>query len=217
MGLPAVAGLALQLGSSFLQNRAASKVSKARNSASSAEAARQDAFQRNAIARLQSTQGDFTREKQQEGLDRSEIARSDRLVENVSGADVNDIPLTGSAPRIVREQAAKQLSEGIGKSKDFARRLGAFGAFGDLQFGNQVNLNRLGQDLAQTGKQSFNSSQILPAELTAANRAGTGLSGTADILGAGGSVLGLAGATGFNPFGSSIPRLDAAGRILGGA
>ena len=213
MGLPAVAGLALSLGSSLLQNRAASKVSSARNRAASAEAARQNQFQRSSIADLENTQAGFTRDKQQADLDRIGATRADRLAENVSGDfTANDIPLTGSAPRVIREQAAKQLSEGLSKSKNFARRLGAFGAFGDAQFGNQVNLNRLAGDLDTTGRSSFNSSQILPAELTAANQAGGGLRGIADVLGAGGSVLSLAGATGglSNPFGaatgtSSVP------------
>jgi hypothetical protein len=119
----------------------------------------------------------------------------------------------------VRENLGKSLSEGLAEGKSFAGRLGRFGAFGDLQFGNQLDLARLGERQGLLGTESRRSNAILPLELQDANRAGSGTRLFGDILGGLGSIanLGSAVGAGLPTGGSASPfSLDAAGRILGG-
>jgi hypothetical protein len=171
-----------------------------------AENTRQDDLQRQAIASLKGTQEQFTPEFQNEGIEAAAAERIERLQGAVVGsgeteAVVADLPFAGSAPDIVRETAAKRLSEGLAEGKGFAKRLGRFGAFGEQNFQNRLDMNRLGERMGMIGGESRNSAQLLPFELDAANRAGDTMSGFADILGSLGSVAGLGSAVGANPFG----------------
>ena len=201
-----VAGLAFTLGSTFLSQRAANKVERSRNKASVAEIGRQEQFQQAAAKQVLDAQGNFTPERQNEGIEAAAQERIDRLQGNVTGGegDPNDIPFAPSAPNIVRETAAKAINKGLGEGKNFAARLGRLGAFGENQFGNQVDLLRLGEGLNNTGKESVNSANILGLELNRANRAGDSLTGFADALGGVGSVANLASAAGANPFAGAL-------------
>ena len=191
-----IAGVALTVGSTLLSQRAASKVQKARNNASSAEALRQEEFRRQQAAAFDDTSKGFNRKDQDAGIDTAALAREDSFTENLRTFSPGDVPTAGSAPRIVRENLANELNRSLGEGKSFAKRLARFGASGENQFGNQVTLGRGAQDQARLGGFSAGSSGILPLEFQAANQKGAGLRTAADITGALGSVANLAGATG---------------------
>lgn len=201
-----IAGLAFTVGSTFLSSQAANKVERARNRASVAEIGRQEAFQKAAAKQVLDAQAGFTPEQQSEGIEAAAQERIERLQGNVTGGEFapGDIPVAGSAPSIVRETAAKSISEGLGAGKTFASQLGRLGAFGEQQFGNQLGLTRLGEGLTNLGKESRGSANVLGLELNRANRAGNTLSGIGDILGGVGSVANLAGAVGSNPFAGAL-------------
>lgn len=205
-----IAGMALTLGSTFMSSMASNKVENARSAALVSETQRQDRLQQEAIGNLQGTQEAFTPERQSAGIEAAAQERIERLQRNVTGgaegtATVADIPLTRSAPNIVRENAARELNKGLGEGKDFAKRLGRLGAFGENQFQNRIDLSRLAEKMGMTGAESRGSANILPLELQSANRAGDSLTGLADILGGAGSAANLGGAVGFNPFSSPVP------------
>ncbi len=191
-----IAGVALTVGSTLLSQRAASKVQKARNNASSAEALRQEEFRRQQAAAFDDTSKGFNRKDQEAGIDTAALAREDSFTENLRTFSPGDVPTAGSAPRIVRENLANELNRSLGEGKSFAKRLARFGASGENQFGNQVTLGRGAQDQARLGGFSAGSSGILPLEFQAANQKGAGLRTAADITGALGSVANLAGAVG---------------------
>ncbi len=192
----AIASIALTVGSTFLSQRAANKVQSARNSASSAEALRQEEFRRQQAEAFDDTSSGFNREDQDAGIDTAALAREDSFTENLKTFRPGDVPTTGSAPKIVRENLAKELNRSLGEGKSFAQRLARFGAPGENQFGNRVTLGRGEQDQARLGGFSAGSSRVLPLEFLAANQRGAGLRTAADITGALGSVANLAGATG---------------------
>ncbi len=198
-----IAGAAMIIGSTLLSQQAASKVQKARNSASSAEALRQEDFRRQQAAAFDTTSEGFTRKRQDEGINTAALAREESLGGNLKGFSPGDVPTTGSAPKIVQENLAKELSRSLGEGKDFAKRLARFGAVGENQFGNTVTLGRGAQDQARLGGFSAGSSSILPLEFQAANQKGAGLSTAAGILGGLGSAANVAGATGGLTFGSA--------------
>ncbi len=201
---PLMISLALTAASTALSAQAAKKVEKKRNNAISAETARQDGLQKRSIAALKNTQEEFTPEKQQEGIDRAGEERSQRLLENTVGSTDTTSSLTGSAPKIVQDTAAQQLSKGLAEGKGFAKRLGKAGAFGEQQFGNNIRLGRLGEEINRFGRDSFNSAQILPTELAGANQAGAKLGFFADTLGAAGSAFNAASATSGGGAGSKL-------------
>ena len=198
-----IAGAALTVGSTLLSQQAASKVQKARNSASSGEAARQEKFRRQQAAAFDATSEGFTRKRQDEGINTAAIAREESIGGNLKGFDPGDIPTTGSAPKIVQENLAKELNRSLGEGKDFAKRLARFGAVGENQFGNQVTLGRGAQDQARLGGFSAGSSRVLPLEFQVANQKGSGLRTAAGIAGGLGSVANLASATGGLTFGKA--------------
>lgn len=191
------AGIALTVASTAASAISSNQQAKARDRAQAAEVLRQQELQNKSIDAVQALQTEFEPEKQKRQLNAAEQARADDLERNVSGGDTspNDIGIVGSAPRIVKETAAKELSKGIGRGKDFARRLGVLGGFNDLSFDNKLLLQRLGEQQGNLARESAGSSAILPLELQKANAAGNTAAGIGDILGGLGSAANLAGAT----------------------
>ena len=200
--------IASTVGSTFLSSQASGQVEDARSDVIRAENSRQDDLQRQAISSLQRTQEQFTPDRQNQGIEAAAAERIERLGQNVTGsgetdAVVSNLPFASSAPGIVQDTAAKRLSEGLAEGKDFTKRLGQFGAFGENQFQNNLDLTRLGENLSLVGSESRNSANLIPLELQDANRAGDTLGGFADILGGLGSAAGMGAAVGFNPFSGS--------------
>ena len=201
-----IAGVALTLGSSFLSARAASKVERSRNMAMISETNRQEDLQKRAQAALLQNTEKFTPENVNQGIQAAEAARTERLQGNVTGGDtLADVNFSPSAPKIVMEDAARRVNEGLASGKEFAGQLAGLGAFGEQQFGTRLDLSRLAESMGQFGTESRNSAAILPLELNKANRAGDRTTGFADVLGSLGSVANFGGAVGANPFGSAAP------------
>lgn len=207
----AIASVALTAASAAAAQNAASQTARARSQAAVVESTRQEGLQRRAIGELEPVTAGFTPEAQNLGIEQAGEERVRRLQSNVESAgdlSATDLPLTGSAPNIVREVAGRELSRGLGEGKAFAAQLGRLGAFGENQFRNRVNLGRLGETLGQVGAESRNSSAIFPLELDTANRAGDTSKGVSDILGALGSGASQFSATGSGT-GSALKPLPA--------
>ena len=214
-----LAGLALTAGSFVASQVSQNQVSRERGNVALAESTRQEDLQRRAIGQVDAATERFTPEVLNQGIEQAAQARTERLQGNAAGAgdqSPNDLPLTGSAPRVVRETAARELNRGLGEGKSFAARLGRLGAFGENQFQRNLDLGRLSETLGQIGTESRNSANIAPLEFQTANRKGDTAGGISDILGSLGSAANLGSAAGFNPFGSSPIPTDAARRIRGG-
>ena len=200
----AIAGVALTLGSTFLSSRAANKVERSRNAAINTETNRQEELQKRAQATLLQNTKKFTPENVNQGIQAAQDARTERLQGNVTGGDtLADVNFSPSAPKIVMEDAARRVNEGLASGKEFAGQLAGLGAFGEQQFGTRLDLSRLAESMGQFGTESRNSAAILPLELNKANRAGDSLSGIADITGSLGSLANFGSAVGANPFGSA--------------
>ena len=213
---------ALLAGSTVAGQLAQQQVGKARNRASLTESLRQEEFRRQQAAAFADTSGRFTREQQDEGIDRATQAREESLVGNLQALSPGAIPTTGSAPQVVQDNLAKELSGSLAEGKSFAQRLSRLGAFGENQQRNVLDLTRGAQEQARLGGFSRGSSRILPLEFQSANQEGQTARTVSSVLGGLGQVGSLASATGgidFSKlFGTGTPPIatDAAGRILGG-
>ena len=202
-----LAGLALTAGSFVTSAISNNQVRDERSQVALAETTRQENLQRQAIGKVDAATEQFTPENLNQGIEQAAQVRTDRLQGNAAGAgdqSPNDLPLTGSAPRVVRETAARELNKGLTEGKSFAARLGRLGAFGENQFQRNLDLGRLSETLGQIGTESRNSAAIVPLEFQTANRRGDTLGGISDILGGLGSAANLGSATGFDPFNKGI-------------
>ncbi len=204
-----LAGLALTAGSFVASQVSQNQVSRERGNVALAESTRQEALQRRAIGQVDTATERFTPEVLNQGIEQAALARTERLQGNAAGAgdqSPNDLPLTGSAPSIVRETAARELNRGLTEGKSFAARLGRLGSFGEAQFQNKLDLGRLSETLGQIGTESRNSAAIVPLEFQSANKAGRTAGGISDLLGGLGSVANLGSAVGAgtgSPFGTT--------------
>lgn len=187
---------ALMAGSMVANQAAQSKVAKARNSANSAEAFRQEEFRRQQTAAFEDTAKPFNRQGQDEGIDQATAARENSLLGNLRALAPGDIPTTGSAPQVVQDNLAKELNRSLGEGKNFATRLARLGAPGENQQTNSFGLLRGAQDQDRLGSFSRGSSAILPLEFQAANQKGAGLRTLGTVLGSLGTVTGGVAATG---------------------
>ncbi len=191
---------ALMAGSMVANRAAQNKVTKARNSANSAESIRQEDFRRQQAAMFEDTSAPFNRADQEAGIDEAAASREDSLIGNLKALSPGDIPTAGSAPQVVRDNLAKELNRSLGEGKDFATRLARLGAPGENQLTNSFGLLRGAQDQDRLGSFSRGSSNILPLEFQAANRRGDSLSTLGSVLGSLGSVTsGIAATGGFSP------------------
>jgi hypothetical protein len=189
---PALAvAVAAAAASTYMASRANSKVVKARNSAASAEAERQGKIEKRAIASFDDTAGNFTRPVQDQRLADVTASREQDFQSNVQDVlPPSAIPTTASAPKVVSQNLGNELSESIGRGKDFAKRLARFGSFGETGFENAVDLSRGAETARRLANFSAGSANILPLEFQAANQAGAGQRQAADIFG---SISGVAG------------------------
>ena len=186
--------------------KAANKVERQRSMAMISETNRQEELQKRAQATLLQNTKKFTPENVNLGIQAAQDARTERLQSNVTGGDtLADVNFSPSAPKIVMEDAARRVNEGLASGKEFAGQMAGLGAFGEQQFGTRLDLSRLAESMGQIGSESRRSSAILPLELNTANRAGDRTAGFADVLGSLGSVANFGSAVGANPFGSSAP------------
>lgn len=216
-------GLALSLGGTVLggmeQSKNTKRMVQARNDAAEAEMIRQRAFQDEAGSTFADTLGTFQPQRQAEALEQSQQKRTQQIQDRPL-SDAGSVPLAGSAPSVVRENLASTFGEANTRARNDATRLGRLSGYDDFLFGNNINLSRSGGRLGEISSFARGSAGLLPVEQqAAANNAYRAPSGFADLLQLAGTGVGLAGMTGWNPFGgggSNLGRIGYSSGQLGG-
>jgi hypothetical protein len=90
-------------------------------------------------------------------------SRTQTLSDAVSTAPpAGEIPLSGSAPDIVKSEVAKKMSDTIQFGKDQAKALGAAGGYGDTWFGNSLDTAGAGRDIGVNNNFATGNLGILP-------------------------------------------------------
>lgn len=184
-----------------LQMKGARSAERARSRAGAAEIARQDALRNEQAALFGQTLGGFDRGNQDARRDDLTDARGSIIEQSIVDFREPDpgAGIEGSAPKVVKDAAAKAVVDALAGARAEGKRLAALQGFGDLFADNQVDLNRSGAMQAQLGDFSRGSSAVLPLELEAANAKGSRTRGFGQLLQGVGQVAGLAGAFGAGP------------------
>lgn len=197
----AIATTAAGLGLSFAANRmrsgGANKVSKARNAVLLLERQRQEQYRQEAEAALNSSLERYDRDTQEQSLVERRRERAGKYEGQVKQkVDPNAVPTEGSAPKVVKESAARAVGRALSSSRKQARSLGRLGAFGEVNFDNRVALGRNRAELANLASFARGSSDLLPLELHAAEERARRKSGDGllpDILSGLGKIVSAAG------------------------
>jgi hypothetical protein len=112
----------------------------------------------------------------------------------VEGANVEDVPLAGSAPTVVKSEIAKKLLGAMTEAKESAKRLGKVGGYGDLWFDQGLANTAAGRDIDMWSDFNKGNLGILPySQDFASYQAYKPSSGIGEIFQGVGSVLGAAG------------------------
>lgn len=121
----------------------------------------------------------------------------------IAGADVAQ--QNPGAPKEVADRQAQVMADANMKGSEYAARLADMSAYNLLNFNNGTMLNRTGEKVGNLNSAQFNSSQILPFELEAANRAGAKDMLYADLAGGAGSIAGMYAASGGGKGPTTVP------------
>jgi hypothetical protein len=101
-----------------------------------------------------------------------------------------------SAPRVVGQAARTAVGNASGLAAGEGNALARQGSFGDLMTGNNIALNRAGQNIGNLASFSQGDANLLPLQIQAANQQGQGLRGLGSLLTDAGAFAGVANAFG---------------------
>lgn len=119
--------------------------------------------------------------------------RTGQLEAAIPSEDASRIPLSGSAPSVVRSEAAKEMLDATDKAKQTAKALGKVGGYGDLFFDQGLNTQAAGRDVNEYQNFISGNMSLLPyLQDFAGYGAYRPSSGVGEVFQAAGNVLGAA-------------------------
>ncbi len=160
---------------------------------------------------LAETVGRFNRPAQEAVATGAETARETSAINNMqpAQASVDEIPLGGNAPTVVKSKIAGAMSDAFSKATDLARKRAKLGAYADLWGGNDRGTREGGMRVDTTNNLSRGEASILPAmQDLAAYSVWKPSSGIGETLAAIGNIMAGFGGRGFSS--GAAPSPDAA-------
>lgn len=209
-----ITGATLALAGTAASAKASSDRAGARSDAMEAEAIRQKRYSDQAGAVWQDSLDQYDEPKQTQQLQDVEADRTAKIQESVGLSDGSEYNPGGSAPAVVKTEIAKKMGEAMKQGRQDAAGRARMGAFNSSMFNNDMNMADNRRGIGMYGTFARGSSNVLPAELQAANEEGAGWATFGDILSGAGTAAGMAGAAGYNPFGGGA---SAAPSFVGGS
>jgi len=199
----AAGGGGLALGT-ILQQQGVNAARRAREARLGEEAARQSAYAAEATGAFNSSLA-----KNDAGTRRGAEGRA-RDARGVALADVMTdkpaaMPLAGQNSPAVVGEAKRTTDRASSRAGDFAERLAAMGARGEVAFDSNLGLNRSRDEIGTVGSMAAGSANVLPIELMAANNAGARKRALADLFNQAGGFLMMQGISG-GAFGAPTPK-----------
>ncbi len=196
------AGAVLSLAGTMVDSRAQQanqrRAIEARNSATAAEMARQDALKSEAAGyfdRAMKPMEQNVAEQQNRATTKRSARAADAITESKTYA-----PPTGNAPSVVKTEFARRSNDATKKALADSGRRADLEGFGDVMLGDAINRGRTRSSLGVTSDFAGRSASLLPMEIAAAERnAYKAPSGIGSLLRIGGMGAGLAGALGAGP------------------
>ena len=196
----------------------AANIMAARNSVLMESRAKQKEFANEARGAFDTGMTKFTPENQAPALDNAQTARTEAITSNISGpGDAGNIPLSGSAPEIVKGTIAKRMLEMFTNATDKAKRLGRLGGYDDTTFGNNLGVTETGRKIGTINDFSRGTAALLPYEQDFAEARAARSNSIWGPLLMGAGAIGGAAAGGMNWTGTGpngvIPDMNAWNRI----
>jgi membrane-associated HD superfamily phosphohydrolase len=188
----------------YSQNQAMEEQQEARKRQMEQELQRQQEYQQETSKALSAMLDQFEAPKQKQALENETERRQSDMAQAIQGQDEVDVPISGNAPEVVRQDAAKSARDATQRAVDQSKLLGRLGAYGGVQQGNNILMNRTGNYMDQIGNFSRASSNLNQYEQqAAANSVGQPFP-IGDILAGAGSAASMYGLSGgFGGGGSS--------------
>ena len=206
----AAVGAATSAGGSYLSNQSAQqnaqKVAAARNSQMQATLAATNKIADESRSTFTNRMADVT----PTALPAEQAALTDQrtagLTNAVTTATPADIPLSGSAPAVVKSEVAQKMSDATNVALDQAKSLGTLGGYGDLQFNQGVANTEASNKIGMLRNLQQGRLSLLPAQQDlagdAAYRPTSPIGGI--MQGAGNALGSAAGAGYFTPAASNL-------------
>lgn len=189
------AGTALSGGGAYLSNKEANENAAAMTRARNDELALTLAKNRELADRSRKVyderMADSTAERFGERQEDLTDRRTDTLTSAVQGVDADSVPISGSAPTVVKSEIAKKLLGATKSAKESAKALGTLGGYGDLWFDQGLQDASAGRDIGVLSNFQQGNMGILPYSQDFAQYAAyRPSSGLGDMMQAAGSVIG---------------------------
>jgi len=196
-------GLALNAAGTAYSGQQQAKNAKrqvaARNDTAEAERIRQKAHQEAAAGVFNKSLGEYQGAEQAKG-ERQAVDRRMTAVDKAAAETKSvGLPTAGSAPQVVRAEAARKMAGASADARAEASRAAKLGGFGDLFFNNSQMLTGNRSKLGTIGDFSARSAGLLPYEQQVAAANATKAPGMfGDLLKLAGTAATIYGATGGN-------------------
>ena len=128
---------------------------------------------------------------------KAEQSRTDTIASEVADPTAAEVPLSGSAPNVVRSELAQKLLDVFNEGKDRAKALGKLGAYGDTWFGQGLKSADTSRNLSLNSNFVSGNLALLPYQQDIAEtRAYKPISPIGGILSGLGSALSSGGGGG---------------------
>lgn len=139
-------------------------------------------------------------DKQQKAAEADRAKTAEAAIDNAPVA-VEDVPLTGSAPNVIKSDLAKEMGAALQRSKASAKAQAKLGGYGDMWLDQGFQDQAAGRDLAMTTDFANGNMALLPyAQDFAETRATKPISPLGGLLqGFGGMIGGMGGGGGLTP------------------
>jgi len=189
---PVTIGIALAtgLGQSYFQNKAAGDVRKAQQGAQETFTTDLKGLRDRSNVQLQDS---IAQSSAENDTARYEDAVAKRIEANTPSFDQKTLlPGQGNASNAVRSSIVQSQDRGITNNANAAVADARFNAFGDANLGQNIKLQQNNNRIATQGGFAQGSLNNLQADMRAAQSAGDGAAGIADIIGAVGTIAGPA-------------------------
>lgn len=205
-----IASAALTIGGSLMQANAARGAQRRADGAMSAERIRQQGFRDQAAAAFGRSVDTSTRPAVDARMDTAQTARREQYDRAIIPFNANTDLSAGErrASPVVRGAIENNIAGATAKGKAEGAARALLNAWGDQNLGQRIDLTRNRGDIATTANMAQGSANVLPLEISAAQR--TGKSGVGDLLvGLGQIGLGAKGS-----LGASAPTWGGVGRAI---
>lgn len=188
------ASAALTAGSSYAQAQAQRKAGQERDAVALMESERQRRLGQEQAAELARVTASQEQAPQEQSLEKAVEARTAAITPQAP-AKYDYVQGAATAPSEVKGDIARKMVQALQAGQQEAKRGAKVGAYGDVLYGNRLNLSRAGERIGQLQNFQQGGLGTLQMGLNAANQAGGGYRSMADVMAGLGQIGMLYGMT----------------------